>query len=429
MTTLDTLAQASARTSWRLAGWLISAFLTAFLVWSAFADIDEFAIAEGEVVPLNQVKVIQHLEGGVVQKIMVNEGDVVRAGQPLLEILLPVSGLNKDELAARLDGLAITRARLNAEIAGSDFVPPAIQAQRRPDLVQAEQRIFIAHRAEVADRLSSLAREVEQRELAIAEAQASSAAVATDLSMARQNLAMSEQLLKDGLTSKMEHLERQREVKRLEGQLASLIPTIPRAKAALAEAQTNLQEQQRKVEREAVEALSSTELDIARVRELMAEAMTQDARRILVSPEDGVVKNLRYHTIGGVIRPGDTVLELVPVDESLVIEAHLSPSDRGYVRVGERARAKISAYDYIRDGSLDGEIVFVAPDSSLTQDGKPYFKVRMKPDRFYLGDKPGEKPIVPGMVATIEVETGKKSVLEYLLKPVLRVTSGAFHER
>jgi adhesin transport system membrane fusion protein len=274
-----------------------------------------------------------------------------------------------------------------------------------------------------------LQRQLRQRELDIEELRATQKAVTNDLRLARQNLAMSQELLKDELTSKMEHLERVREVESLQGRLNSIEPTIPRAVAAVAEARERLREEDLKFRGQARDLMNETELAIARTRELLNEADKQVRRTEIRSPIDGTVKNLRYHTIGGVVRASEPIMEIVPASEKLVIEAKLNPIDRGYVRAGQPAIAKISTYDFVRYGGLDGHVVHIGADSSVTQDGVPYYKVIMETDRSHLGEQAGDLPILPGMQATVDIHTGQRSVLEFILKPLLRIRSEAFRER
>jgi adhesin transport system membrane fusion protein len=427
--TLDGLKAEANRSGWRVFGWLVMAMLVAGFAWAYVTQIDEVAVAAGEVVPRGQVKVIQHLEGGIIQKINVAEGDRVTAGQPLLHLDLAPSAINPAELQVRLDGLRLTRARLQAESEGRDLAFPPDLIGKRPELEAAEQEAYTAHLKSLESAKSVLKRQLRQRELDIDELRATQKAVTNDLQLARQNLAMSQELLKDELTSKMEHLERVREVEALQGRLNSIEPTIPRAAAALAEARERLREEDLKFRGQARDLMNETEQAIARTRELLNEADKQVRRTEIRSPIDGTVKNLRYHTIGGVVRPSEPIMEIVPASENLVIEAKLNPIDRGYVKAGQPAIAKISTYDFVRYGGLEGHVVHIGADSSVTQDGTPYYKVIMETDRSHLGEKAGELPILPGMQATVDIHTGQRSVLEFILKPLLRIRSEAFRER
>jgi len=204
---------------------------------------------------------------------------------------------------------------------------------------------------------------------------------------------------------------------------------VPRARAAVNESKQRMRESKIRFNREAREELGETEQEIARVKELLTLATEQGTRAEIKSPIDGVVKNLRYNTIGGVIRPGEPILEIVPTGENLVIESRLSPIDRGYVNEGQAAMVKISTYDFARYGGLEGTVIQLAPDTTIDENGQPYFRVIVQTDKNYLGAAEGILPIVPGMQATVDIHTGKKTVMDYLIRPVLKLRHEAFRER
>ncbi|TDQ81496.1 adhesin transport system membrane fusion protein [Dongia mobilis] len=428
-----TLALDSLRRDTRSSGWSVLAMISiglicAFVVWATVAEFDQFSIAQGEVAPADKVKVIQHLEGGSIAAIFVTDGQVVTAGSELVAVELGLGGANREELQARLDSLALLRARLLAESSDQPLTLPADVAQRRPDLAAAEQSAYSARQTELANRIESAQQRVRQQELAVSELQATFNATVTDLDLAGKNLAMSQDLLRDGLTSKMEHLAREREAKLLEGKVSALRSSLPKARAALDEARANLNDEKLKFNRAAFEELGKVEQDISSTNEMFAEADTQASRKIIRAPVDGIVKNLRFHTIGGVIGPGDPIMEIVPVNESVVIEARLRPEDSGVVEMGQPVRIKISAYDFTRFGTLSGTLTYISADSVADDEGNTFFQVLVTPDKSYLGETPGEYPIRPGMTATVDIRTGTRTVIEFLLKPVMRLRYDSLRE-
>jgi adhesin transport system membrane fusion protein len=427
--TLDQIKTRRRSSTWRLLGWNAIFLIIAFVAWARTAAIDQFAIAPGEVAPSDKVKVIQHLEGGMIKNLYVIDGQQVKENDPLLELQLAVTGVNPDELSARLDGLTLTRTRLVAESQGAELVLPSEIAARHPDLAAAEQAAFYARKVELSNRLQSAQDRITQQELSVREMVTTSTATSIDLGLSRKNLAMSADLLKDGLTSKMDHLEKEREMKLLEGKLATLQASIPKAEAALQEAQRNFDDEKFKAQRESTERLGQVEQEMASVKELLSEAQSQSLRRVIRSPVPGIVKNMRFHTIGGVIAPGNPIMEIVPTDEKLVIEARLSPEDVGNVKLGQPTRIKVSAYDYVRFGALTGVLTYISADSLVDDEGRPFFQIIVKPDKAYLGETDGQLPIRPGMTAAVDINTGSKTVLEYLLKPVIRLRFDALHER
>jgi adhesin transport system membrane fusion protein len=406
------------------------AVIAGFFVWASVAQLDEVSTAAGEVIPSAKVKVVQHLEGGIIEDLAVAEGTGVKQGQVLMQLALGGAGASREELQVQLDSLMLARARLKAEIADTALTFPREIAARRRELALAEQATFEARKAEMRAKLGVTLQQVTQRELEVKELEARQRGVESNLRLGRERLRLSGELLESRLTPRMEHLEIQREIESLSGEAKVLEQAIPRAKAALAESKAHLEEVTEGFRRRAVEEVSRTELQIARVREGLTEASDRVRRTEIRSPIDGIVKNMRFFTIGGVVRPGEPIMEIVPIGDALVVEARLSPVDRGYVRVGQKATVKISTYDFVRYGGLEGKVERIAADTNTDQaTGQPYYEVIVRTDKTYLGDEAGELPITPGMQATVDIHTGSRSVLNYLIKPILKLKHEAFRER
>ncbi len=430
MSQLDSLLENHPLPSWRPVAWPVMIMLGALLTWANFAQLDEVAVAMGEVVPLGQVKVIQHLEGGIIEKINFTEGDKVNSGDILVRLNLATSGVNREELQVRLDGQLLVRARLDAEVRGlkkPDF--PKEAGERLPAQLIAQSRSFDARKRKLSSNLDVLRKQVQQRQSEVKEMEAKGVATKNNLRLAKERFRMSTNLLAEGLTPKIEHLQLEAEVESLLGEMQSLEPSLRRARSAVAEARSRVNEEINRFRSESQDEMVKTEQAIGRITELLNEATEQGARADVKSPIDGVVKNMRYFTIGGVVKPGEPIMEIVPTGGKLVIEAKLSPTDRAYVEKSMPVLVKLSAYDYARYGGLDGTVVMVAPDSSTDEQGEPYFRVVVRTDKSYLGEVEGELPITPGMQATVDVHTGTKSVMDYLVKPVLKLRHEAFRER
>ena len=426
---LDMLLNQNPLPSWRLVAWPIMIAMGAGLIWANFATLDEVAIATAEIVPAGRIKVVQHLEGGIIQEIYVAEGDTVREGQSLMLLDLASSGTNREELQVRMDSELLVKARLEAEAEGKELVFPEEVAQRRPAIVAAQRQAFEARRRELGSTMQVMREQVKQRELEVEELNARARAVESNYKLASERLKMSKSLLAEGLTAKMEHLQLEAEVENLDGEMRSLRPALPKAQAAIEEARQRLEETESRFRREAQDQLSKTEESLARVAELLSDANEQGIRAEIKSSIDGVVKNMRYNAVGNVVKPGEPIMELVPTGDQLVVEAKLNPIDRGYVTEGQAATVKVSTYDFTRYGGLAGQVIRVAPDSSTDEDGAPYFRVVVQTDKNYLGKVEGDLPITPGMQATVDIHTGKKSVMDYLIKPVLKLQHEAFRER
>jgi adhesin transport system membrane fusion protein len=426
---LDALLVQNPLPGWRLVAWPVMILLAVSIGWANFATLDEVSIATGEVVPAGRIRVIQHLEGGIIQEIYVTEGDTVREGQTLLQLDLASGGTNQEELQVRIDSERLVKARLEAEATGSELNFPKDVALRRPAIVAAQRQAYEARRRELSSTIQVMREQVKQRILEVEELTARSRAVESNYRLASERLKMSKSLLAEGLTAKMEHLELEAEVENLDGEMKSLRPSLPKVEAAVEEARQRQQETESRFRREAQDQLGKIEENIARVTELLSDATAQGIRAEIKSSINGVVKNMRYNSIGNVVKPGEPIMELVPTGDRLVVEAKLNPIDRGYVNEGQAATVKISTYDFARYGGLEGIVIRVAPDSSTDEDGAPYFRVVVQTDKNFLGLREGNLPITPGMQATVDIHTGEKSVMDYLVKPVLKLRHEAFRER
>ncbi|MEX2450513.1 MAG: HlyD family type I secretion periplasmic adaptor subunit [Rhodospirillales bacterium] len=429
MSRLDELLRYYPLPSWRVFAWPIMIMVALFVAWSAFAELDEVAIATGEVVPQGQVKMIQHLEGGIIEEIFVRDGEKVSPGTKLVQLNLGSGGTNRDELIVRLDSQLLAKARFQAEASGEKPVFPEDIAKRRPNLLRGEQNAYQARINQHLSTLKLLKNQVEQKQLEVQELLTRRQSISNNLKLSQQRLGMSKELLASGLTPKLEHLQLEAEVEKLDGELKSINASIPRARAAVAEASGKIEDERVRFRREAQEEANKTEQAIGRIRELLTESTEQRMRATIRSPIHGVVKNMRYHTIGGVVKAGEPIMEIVPTGEKLVVNARLNPIDRAFVESGQRVTVKLSAYDFARYGGLDGKVLMVAPDSSTDDKGNPYFRLVVETQKTYLGTREGEYPISPGMQAQVDVHTGKKSVMDYLIKPVLKLKHEAFRER
>jgi len=426
---LDALLQENTKPKWRPVSWSLMGFIGLFLIWALFARFDEVAVGTGDVVPQGKIKTIQHLEGGILEEIFVQDGDIVHADTPLVQINLGQLTSNPLEVRVRMDSMALAKARLEAEASNKDVEWPSEPAARQPQLLAAEKAIHEARVGEFNSTKAVLDGQVTQRQRDVAETAARLQSAENNLKLAQERMTMSADLLKDGLTSKLEHSQVQSQLEELSGLVASLREVLPRARAAHHEAQDRILELRQKFTRETQEQLVETELNIARTNEMFTTVTDQQTRSTIKSPIIGVVKNMRYHTIGGVVRPGEPIMDIVPSEDTLVVEAKLNPVDRGFVRVGQKALVKIDTYDYARYGGIDGEVISVAPDSTVPENAPPYFKVVIRTDRPFIGEAKDGFAIAPGMGTTVDIHTGTKSVMEYLLRPVLKLRSEAFRER
>ena len=424
MNSLDALLEQHGRLGLRGWPWLIMGVIAAFLIWTYFADIERVVVATGEVSPEGRVKVIQHLEGGIIEAFHVTEGDRVKAGDALVSLNLVSAGLNRDEIQTLLDARMMVRARLAAEASGEALALANALSTQHPDLAAAEQAVFTARKAELASELGVLSEQLNRLSHKLDESVTQQSALEANLALVREELAMLKSLFEEELVAELKVLNAQKTETRLAGELEVHKQTRKTHIARNTETQALIAQAEARFRRRAREESARNESEIAGLTERLSVASEQQRRATIRSPIDGEVKNLRYHTIGGVVAPRDPML---PVADQLVIEARLSPADRGLVRDGLPVTVKITAYDFVRYGGLDGTVAHLAPDTS-EESGKPYYRLVITTEKGYLGLDPSQNQITPGMGAVVDIRVGVQSVLDFLLRPVLKMTGEAFRE-
>ena len=428
---LDSLIAKPPVSTYRTLARIIMLLLSLFFIWAIFASLQEVAVAEGEVVPEEQIQSIQHLEGGIIEKINAQEGDHVKAGQELIQLNVSAFVANKEEMKINLETLLLKKYRLTVESKGGQELPlPDEMKDFRESLIRGEQQVFEGRRVELESRIKLLEEQMSQRELDVKQLEAERASILKNLGLLREKLKISTDLVKDQLTSQLDHLQLKGEVEELEGRYEIVQVSIPRAQKALSEAVERQRNEQLVFQNNALNELNEVEGEIARTQELLGRATDQVSRTTITSPIDGIVKSLKTHTLGGVVQPGEVIMEIVPISQKLLIEAKLNPKDIGFVKVGQKALVKFQTYDYARYGGLEGDVVSLSADSHIDRaTNTSYFVVKVRTDSNNLGGEDNSLPISPGMMATVEIHTGKKSVMEYLLKPLIKVGSESFRER
>ena len=369
--------------------WLVAATLAVFIGWAAFAWIDEIVRADGEVVSSSRPQIIQNLEGGILSEMLVSQGDTVQPGQVLATLYATRFQTSVDDLQEQIDALEVRRLRLEAEVAGAfDFDVAADLAARQPEMVASEQALLNARQSDYVSRTQGarnvLAQAAKEREL-------------------------------------LENL--------LERKIVSLIE-VTRARKAHGDAEIKYNEIVTQAELERAGQYSDTLKEIATLRQNLKVAQDQLERTIIKSPMRGVVNNLSITTIGGVVRPGEEIFQIIPLDEALFVEALVRPEDIANIKRGQDATIKLSAYDYTIYGSLKGQVKFISADTfkdDRKPDGDPHYKVTLQVDLANLNDRQAYIEIRPGMQAQVELHTGEKTVLQYLLKPLYK-SREAFRE-
>jgi membrane fusion protein, adhesin transport system len=413
----------------------IAVILVVFIVWADHAVLDVVTRGQGKVIPSSRVQIIQNLEGGIMADIMVNEGEIVEKGQVLLRIDNTSAQSDYDDLRKRyLDGLA-TITRLVAELAGTpaeDIVFPDDLLQDAPELAEAERLNAQIRRQQLDTQLSILRDQAAQKEQELEQLTNKVENLKKSLSLAKQQLAIMEPLAKDGVVSKVDLLQTRRDVHEMNSELEVTQLQLPQVKTAMQEAKARVQERDLTFRSEAAAELSKRRLEQASVVEQLKSGKDKVTRTEVRSPLRGTVKEIKLRTIGGVVKPGEDLMEIVPIEDTLLVEAQIRTSDIAFIRTGQEATVKFDTYDYSVYGGLNATVEFISTDAIEDQSsGKKerYFRVRLRTEKNYLGQENNPLSIGPGYTATAEILTDKKTVLAYLLKPILKARDTAFTER
>ncbi|MFG0644276.1 HlyD family type I secretion periplasmic adaptor subunit [Leclercia adecarboxylata] len=408
----------------------IFAFFIAMILWASLASIDEVTRGEGRAIPSSRLQKVQNLEGGIVAEVFVHEGEVVKAGAPLLRLDDTQFRSNAGETQADRLALQARIQRLTAQLndASTLTLAPEI-VQQAPDIANGEMELFASVNKRIQSELAGLNEQLVQKKQELLDFQGKASQYRRSLGLQQQEVSMSEPLVAKGAISKVEVLRLRRGVVETQGQLDSVTLAIPRAEAAIKEIESKVSETRGRYRSEALGQLNEARTDLSKI-EASGKAITDRVNRTLVtSPVRGVVQQLLVNTIGGVIQPGNDLVEIVPLDDKLLVEAKIRPQDIAFLRPGQEATVKFTAYDYTIYGGLKGTLEQISPDTVTDKDGKSFYIIRLRTDKNHLGTD--EKPllIIPGMVASVDIITGKKTVMAYLLKPILRAKAEAFRER
>lgn len=413
----------------RLTIWGLVAFVLFLVLWAHFAIVDEVTRGEGKAIPSSRLQKIQNLEGGIVAELFVREGQIVEAGDPLLRLDDTRFASNVGETEADRLALAARVERLSAEVEGRDLAMPEHVLRDAPNLADSERALFESRRDQLRDEIGGLEEQLAQRRQEVREMSSKQEQFRSSLALLRKEIAMSEPLVSSGAISPVEVLRLKRAEVESRGQLDATTLALPRANAAIKEIESKISETRGRFRSEALTQLNEARTELSKLKST-GKALEDRVRRTLVtSPVRGVVQQMLVSTIGGVIQPGSDIVEIVPLDDTLLVEAKVRPQDIAFLHPGQEAMVKFSAYDFTVYGGLKAELEHISADSITDEDGNSFFLIHLRTDKSHLGSD--EKPllIIPGMMASVDIITGHKSVLSYLLKPIIRAKAEALRER
>lgn len=418
------LQQEPLRARWLLR--IAAVVLVLLIAWASVAEIDEVTRGEARVVPSSQVQVIQSVDGGVVEEIMVREGQIVEPGQLLLRVDTTRFASSLGESRVSQAALRVKALRLQALVQNQPFDPPPELAREVPDIVAQERRLYDSRRAEMSAQLSIAQSQLSQRQQELNEVTARREQAERGLQLTLRELQATRPMVATGAVSEVEVLRLEREVARFRGDLEQATAQISRVRAAIAEAQRRIEEVQLTSRNQMSAELSETLGRLSALTEGGRALEDKVVKAEIRSPVRGTVNRLLINTVGGVVQPGREVVEIVPLDDALILEAQITPKDIAFLRPGLEAMVKFTAYDFAIYGGLKADVESIGADSVVDDRGNAFYIVRLRTREASLGEG---LPIIPGMVAQVDILTGKKTVLDYLLKPVLRAKANAMSER
>ena len=406
--------------------WGVGVVLALLLLWAAFAELDEVTRGEGRVIPTSQLQVVQSVDGGVVEELAVREGQTVEPGQLLLRI--DPTRFVSTLLESRATALALQAkaARLEALGRGSVFTVAAELEREIPEIVAHERRLYETSREGIEAQIAIARQQLSQREQELNEARARRDQAARSLELAERELNVTRPLVKSGAVSDVDILRLERDVSRMRGERDQAAAQISRVQAAITEAEGKVQEVELAVRNQWRTELSDTMSKLGSLSEGARGLEDRVKHAEIRSPVRGTVKRLLVTTVGGVVQPGKEVVEIVPLDDALILEARVKPKDIAFLRPQQPAMVKFSAYDFSIYGGLDAVVEHISADTVTDDKGNAFYIVRVRTLRSALGEG---LPIIPGMVADVDILTGRKTVLAYLAKPVLRAKANALTER
>ncbi|MFM1979407.1 MAG: hypothetical protein RLZ68_672 [Pseudomonadota bacterium] len=411
----------------RIVVWVSVVSIFVLVFWAAFAELDEVTRGEGKVIPTRQIQILQSLDGGIVSEILVREGQTVKTGDLLLKVdpTRMVSSLRENQ--SQYLSLLAKAARLRALAEGARFITPELVMKQAPEIVEQERALYESRRAELDATIGVAKQQSSQRSQELISVRAKREQASQSFTLTARELELTKPLAKTGAVSDVELLRLERDVARYRGERDSANSDIPRLESSVAEANRKIQEVELSFRNTARSELSEANAKLSALSEGSTALEDRVKQTEIRSPVNGTVKQLKVNTVGGVVQPGRDVIELVPSDDALLLEARILPRDIAFLRPGQKALVKFTAYDYAIYGGLDANLELISADSVVDEKGNAFFLVRVRTLSTTIGAQ--KLPIIPGMVAEVDILTGKKSVLSYLLKPILRAQSRALTER
>ena len=417
---------------------LISGIFTIFLIWAAFAEIDELARGNGKVIPTDKIQTVQSLDGGIISEILIKEGDIVKFDDPLMKIDTTRFQATLEESKQEYLSLLAVKARFEIEsrididndLPKIEFDAKVLEDDSKYNI---NEKLLLENRfRELKSSINVLKSQENQKIQELREIESTIRKLSDSLGFIEEQRKTIRKLVERGVKSNFDLLNIEKEYNQTKGDLQTAKLSISRSNYAINEAQNKIKEKINIFKSEASNELQKAVSQINRFEAKLVGDRDKVAKTTITSPVDGIIKQLNFNTIGGVVQSGIDLIEIVPLSDALVVEAKIDPKDIAFINPSQKAIIKITAYDFAIYGGLDAKIVEISADTIVdkeSKEGKSYYRVLVKTDKNYLERKGKRLPIIPGMIATVDIVTGKKTILDFILKPILKVRQDSLHER
>ncbi len=404
-------------------------FIVIFIVWATFAEVDEVTRAEGKVVASQRTQLIQNLEGGILQAILVHEGQIITQGTPLLRIDNEVAASTyRDALSKSLEH-RVAILRLEAELNNIEFIFPEDIVKNAPQLVEDQKSIMQARKRERDSELRLLQSQYEQKISEVEEQKTRKITVDQRLALSIEQRNTVAPLLRRGAYSRLDYLELEQEVANLSGEANALVVSIPKAQEAAEEALQRIAFRKAELDAAITEEINKRRTELSSLKETLTAGSDRVTRTLVRSPVNGTIQRIHLNTIGGVVKPGESIMEIVPLDDSLLVEVRVRPADVAFLYPNQKAMIRFSAYDFSVYGGLEGILEQISADTIEDKQGEVFYLAKLRTEKNGITYNNEFLPIIPGMVTTADILTGRKTILDYILKPILKARQNALRER
>ncbi len=400
-----------------------------FFYWAYTSEIEEFTRGDGKVIPSQQIQVIQNLEGGILSEVMIKVGDEVKKGELLLKIDRTRFNASFEETNLKFLSFKAKAARLTAEANNKKFIVPSEIVDQRPGIGRREEELFSSRKKGLNSNLEILKEQINQRQQEIKELESKLVELKKTFTLIDRELVLTRPLVAQGVVSEIDLLHLERQASQMNGEMEAARLALPRAMSRLQEGKIAMREEKISFANKAKEELNDVLTKLEGVSASSVALKDRLKRTSVYSPVHGTINQILINTVGGIIQPGMDLIEIVPLDDTLLIEAQIKPADIAFLHPNQKAVVKFTAYDYTIYGGLDAELEHISADSIKDEQGNSFYLATLRTHKNHLGSDSAPLPIMPGMVTTIDILTGKKTILTYILKPMLRARHMALRER